>query len=319
MSFMSRDPVKSFSAWPNMQGFSLSANQQEVTSAPTAGAQLRMSGVDVHRSSTPSAKNIQEQLGALLSTMSALVMKINTMLENKNTPTTKPVNSVLTSQAQTKPVDQAPLALSESTKAYSAFSTKKIGEKPADVYTGVKFSSYKNEPVLSSIKAAMERFGQSPLSVYASVTRSGEGYDIVMRDGVKVSITPGEIAKAKLLCGFQYEPGRENGSMFKDVVFMYAASAKRVQLERREDKPLTYDEALKVLVSHPGAYESLKRLGIIEYVRSSTAQELVETGAIGVVEHGGNTNFAREGLLDGCNRTKRMPSASDCRSVYRLV
>lgn len=321
MGFMSCESVGSFNAWPNMQGLSLKSNQQELASASAsvAGAKLRVPEVDVHRSSAPNAKNIQEQLDALLPVMGALVMKLNTMLEHKSAPSSKPINSVLISPALTKPVGQAPLALSESTKAYSAFSTKKVGEKPDDVYRGVKFSDYKNEPVLSSIKAAMERFGQSPLSVYASVTRSGKGYDIVMRDGVKVSITLGEIAKAKLLCGFQYESGRENGKMFKDVVFMYAASAKRVQLERREDKLLTYDEALKVLVSHPGAYESLKRLGIIEYVRSSTAQELVETGAIGVVEHGGNTNFAREGLLDGCNRTKRMPSASDCRSVYRLV
>lgn len=317
MGFMSCGSVGSCNVWPDVQGLSLKSNQQELASV--AGAELRVPEVDVHRSSAPNAKNIQEQLSALLPVMGALVMKFNAMLGNKSTPSTKPINSFLTSPALTKPVEQAPLALRESTKAYSALSTKQMGEKPADVYRGVKFSHYKNEPVLSSIKAAMERFGQSPLSVYASVTRSGKGYDIVMRDGVKVSITPGEIAKAKLLCGFQYESGRENGKLFKDIVFMYAASAKRVQLERREDKPLTYDEALNVLASHPGAHESLKRLGIIEYVRSSTAQELVETGAIGVVEHGGNTNFAREGLLDGCSMKKRMPSASDCRSVYRLV
>lgn len=317
MGSISCENVGTCNVWSNVQGLSLNSKKQELPSV--AGAELRVSQVDIHRSSAHTAKDTQEQLGVLLPAISALVMRLKAMLEDKNTPSTKPVNVILTQQTLIRPVAQAPLAISESAKSYSAFSTKKIGEKPADIYRGVKFFGEKNEPVLSSIKAAMERFGQSPLSVYASVTRSDKGYDIVMRDGVKVSMTLGEIAKAKLLCGFQCEPGKENAKMFKDVVFMYAASAKRVQLEHQEDKPVTYDQALNLLASHPGAHESLKRLGIIEFVRSSSAEELVESGAIGVVEVGGNTNFARGGLLDGCNMKKRIPSDKDCRSVYRLV
>lgn len=317
MGSISCENVGTCNVWSNVQGLSLNSKKQELPSV--AGAELRVPQVDIHRSSSQTAQNTEEQLDVLLPAISALVMRLKAMLADKNAPSTKPVNGTFTKQILIRPVAQVPLAISESAKSYSAFSTKKIGEKPADIYRGVKFSGEKNEPVLSSIKAAMERFGQSPLSVYASVTRSDKGYDIVMRDGVKVSVTLGEIAKARFSCGFQYEPGRESGKMFKDVVFMYAASAKRVQLEHREDKPLNYDEALKVLVSHPGAHESLKRLGIIEYVRSSTAQELVETGAIGVVEVGGNTNFARDGWRDGCTMKQRMPSDSHCKSVYRLV
>ncbi|OAJ45715.1 hypothetical protein [Pseudomonas marginalis] len=186
-------------------------------------------------------------------------------------------------------------------------SKKKQGERPTNVWTGVMFSGKKNEPALSAIKAAMMRFGQSPLSVYSSVVRTESGYNVVMKDGFELSLTLKEIARAKVYAGFQHGRTAEDGGMFKDVIFMYAASAKRVQLESAGGAPKSFIDGLNMLCSYQDPATSLKQLGLEGVMRRTTWSALHHSGGIGIINTGGNTNFAFEGVLDGCVMKKTLP------------
>lgn len=191
-------------------------------------------------------------------------------------------------------------------KKLFALSGKTPGVRPQDVWFGVRFSTQNNEGTLSSIKAAMMRFGQSPLGVFSSVTPSGDGYDIVMRDGFKLRLTLKEIAQARFN---GYQPGYtvEDGGMRKDVSFMYAAVAKRVQLENQDGSVKDFKGAIGKMQSDQSPGACLKRLGLSGHMRRTTWESLGTNGGIGVVAAGRNTNFAFEGLLDGCNIKHGLP------------
>lgn len=265
------------------------------------------------------AGSIHEQLTALLSMMNSLVSSLKPQREQTMMPVERTINdSVLGRPSAIRSVSQESSISAEELKTYPALSNKKPGEKPSNVFTGVTFSERKNEPVLSAVKAAMMKFGQSPLSVYRRVTRTPEGYSIVMRDGVKVNVSLNEIARAKAFSGFALSKERGDAGMRKDLIFMFAASAKRVQLESASDKPKSYNEAIDVLNAHPRAEDALKRLGLVQYMQLTTAEDLRDNGHIGVIEVGGNTNLTFGGYRDGCTLKQPIPAPNHGAS-YKLI
>ncbi len=249
----------------------------------------------------------QASVKSLFSTLNALMPALERLLQNKTQrPEQTTVKKTLidkfaindSKQSLQSPVDS---------HQYPALSKKKKGERPTDVWAGVMYGTKNNEPALSAIKAAMMKYGQSPLGVFSSVVRSDSGYKVVMRDGFELHLTLKEIARAKVFSGFQHGPNPEDGGMYKDVAFMYAASAKRAQLEHVGGTPNSFMDGLNTLCSNQDPATSLKQLGLEGVMRLTTWPALLQSGGIGVVKIGGNTNFAFEGMVDGCTTKQRLP------------
>ncbi|PHX42720.1 hypothetical protein AO284_22855 [Pseudomonas sp. NZIPFR-PS2] len=76
----------------------------------------------------------------------------------------------------------------------------------------------------------MMQFGQKPTDVFKEVRETGSGYDVTMRDGVKVSFTKDELRQAATQARFK----GDDPQMITDANFMYAASAKRAQMENND-------------------------------------------------------------------------------------
>jgi len=121
----------------------------------------------------------------MISTLSETLLALKLLLDKGGLPVDGVVsreNSNFRPAEKNIKKDSSPENLSG--RRHVGLSGKTTGERPDNIWNGVMFSQENNEPTLSAIKAAMMRFGQSPLGVYASVKPTREGYDIVMRDGL---------------------------------------------------------------------------------------------------------------------------------------
>jgi hypothetical protein len=86
-----------------------------------------------------------------------------------------------------------------------------------------------NHACVGAIKVAMTTYGQSPSQVFRTVAQTPDGgFDVTMRDGTTVHLTRAEIALASEKSGFVSTP---NTPMMRDATFIYAAMAKRAQVE----------------------------------------------------------------------------------------
>ena len=95
---------------------------------------------------------------------------------------------------------------------------------------------------VAAIKAAMARFG--PDNVFKSVTRSGNGYDVTMRDGVKVRVSDAELSTASRLSRLS---GKDPAAL-RQANLMYAVMANRAQLEGNDGrKNMSFERACQSL------------------------------------------------------------------------
>lgn len=167
---------------------------------------------------------------------------------------------------------------------------KRGGSKPDNIWRGFRQGPGKNCGTVSAIKAAMHRFGQSPTDIYKQVTRVGDGYRVVMRDDFQLALSDRELAEAALRSKFV---GRNEG-MLKDAHFLFAASAKRAQLENNDHSAgSSYDAAIRSLNDgededelKPG--EGLMRLGLRQYMKVVSVQQLAQ-GQVGICNRNGHS------------------------------
>ncbi|WP_177412916.1 type III secretion protein [Pseudomonas sp. R4-39-08] len=115
-------------------------------------------------------------------------------------------------------------------------SEKAPRQKPDDIRNGLR-ATYENFPYqgttgreehVAAIKVAMATFGQSPTGVFTQVVKSGDGYDVTMKDGFKLHITAEELQLAAKAAKFS--GGDE--SMVKDAQFLFGVMSKRQHLEQ---------------------------------------------------------------------------------------
>lgn len=138
---------------------------------------------------------------------------------------------------------------------------------------------------VSAIKAAMIKFGQSPAEIYQQVTTDNDGFNITMRDGFTLRLSPGELQQATRASGFT----GDDIKMLSDANFMYAVSAKRAQLENNDGHASrSYANALRSLDDTEHSGEGLKRLGLTAYMSRSSAQVLAN-GTPGTLERNGHS------------------------------
>lgn len=169
-----------------------------------------------------------------------------------------------------------------------------VGIRPANIWSGFYQGVEGNCVTVSAIKAAMMKFGQNPQGIYKKISATAEGYEVVMRDGYKLTLTHDELNKAKVQSGLK----GSNQSLLDDANFLYAVSAKRAQLENNDGRGnQSYAVAMDTLNDgeYPGA--ALRRLGLYAYIRESTVQELAD-GAIGTLADTRHSVTVVDGMFD---------------------
>ncbi|WP_460069683.1 hypothetical protein [Pseudomonas sp. H2_E05] len=126
------------------------------------------------------------------------------------------------------PAQVAPLPTSDVN--LPALSNKRNGAKPNNIWSGFRQGPDGNCVTVSAIKAAMYRFGQSPTDIFKEVRKTGDLYHIVMRDDFRLNLTERELAEGARAAKFT----GSDQEMLKDARFLFAASAKRAQMENND-------------------------------------------------------------------------------------
>lgn len=183
------------------------------------------------------------------------------------------------------------------------------GKKPDNIWSGFSQGPDGNCVTVAAIKGAMMKFGQKPTDVFKEVSETPEGYHVKMRDGFELDLTRGELRHAAAYAQFK----GDNPGMLTDANFMYAASAKRAQMQGNghDDK---YPEAAKQSFAHAMqslnngemGWEALDRLGLKDHYRQSSSSELT-SGKLGVVDYGGHSMAVIGGRIELWGERGGMP------------
>lgn len=164
--------------------------------------------------------------------------------------------------------------------------TSTSGKKPENIWSGFSQGPDGNCVTVSAIKAAMMQFGQKPTDVFREVKEAGDGYDVKMRDGFELHLSRDELKQAAREARFK----GDDPAMMTDANFMYAASAKRAQMEGNghddnvNEAKKSYSHALRSLNNGEMPHEALDRLGLKGLYRRSSSSELA-SGKLGVVAY----------------------------------
>lgn len=175
----------------------------------------------------------------------------------------------------------------------TARSTTDLGIRPKDIWRDFFQVTEGNCVTVSAIKAAMVKFGSHPEGIYKKITRTLEGYDVLMRDGVSVTLSHQELLQAMEHSGFA---GR--GKVLRHAVFLYAVSAKRAQNENNDYRAgQGFKTAMDTLNDGEYSGEALTRLGLKQSMRSGTLEEL-KNGAIGTLANSKHSVAVVDGHVD---------------------
>jgi hypothetical protein len=161
----------------------------------------------------------------------------------------------------------------------------------------IYFSAFKqgaagNCVSVAAIKAAMAKFG--PDHVFKSVTRGGNGYDVTMRDGVKVRVSDAELSTASRLSRFS----GKDPALLRKANLMYAAMANRAQLEGNDGRRnMSFERACQSLSDGESYLEGARWLGLKNHMRKINPRDLDEYSAV-VAASSKHAVFASGGYID---------------------
>ncbi|MGF6401589.1 hypothetical protein ABH905_005255 [Pseudomonas frederiksbergensis] len=159
------------------------------------------------------------------------------------------------------------------------------GKKPDDIWGGFAQGPDGNCVTVAGIKAAMMKFGQKPTDIFTEVKKINNGYEVVMRDGFKLQLSESELQLASSRAQFR----GSNREMFDDANFLFAASAKRAQMENNDGTAnRSFSWAIYTLNDGEHSREGLLRLGLKDHIRT-VPLEFLQNGMIGTVERGGHS------------------------------
>ncbi|WP_048363522.1 hypothetical protein [Pseudomonas weihenstephanensis] len=165
------------------------------------------------------------------------------------------------------------------------------GKQPANIWSGFSQGPDGNCITVSAIKAAMMAAGQKPTDIFKDVSETANGFNVTMRDGFSLHLTKDELRVAAREARFK----GDDPKMMTDANFLYAASAKRAQMEGNDGRRnMTFQQAAQSLNDGEHADEGLQRLGLKNYVRRTSAAELA-SGQLGVI----NRNAHSMAVIDG--------------------
>lgn len=199
--------------------------------------------------------------------------------------------SVQNAAPKPDPLDAQPVKVDK----YLRGSVATVGVKPTDFASDFYQGDQGNCGIISAIKAAMMKFGHTPYGIYQHVQKTEEGYNIVMRDNTKVSITYSELEQAAKSSDFR---ASEPNDVLTNAHFLYAVSAKLALLVK---KPRltggTFAGALDFLnrASIPGA--GFQLLGLESFMVPSKAKDFTE-GTVGIISSFNHMYTVIDGMLD---------------------
>lgn len=189
-------------------------------------------------------------------------------------------------------------------------STKRNGAKSDDIWGGFRQGPDGNCVTVSAIKAAMHKFGQSPTDIYKNVSKTERGYDVTMRDGFHLTLTSQELKQAAAGARFF---GRDRG-MLKDAEFLFAASAKRAQIENNDGRAArSFSAAIRSLndgEDERGAGEGFERLGLKKHIKNVPVNTLAR-GQVGMVNRARHSVAVIDGKEELWGRKGRAPRYGD--------
>ncbi|MDQ0741033.1 type III secretion protein [Pseudomonas sp. W4I3] len=176
-------------------------------------------------------------------------------------------------------------------------SNKAKGQKPDDIRNGLRatYESYPyvgttgREEHVAAIKVAMATFGQSPAGVFDDIVKSGDGYNVTMKDGFKLHITREELQLSAKAAKFS---GGDEG-MVKDAQFLFGVMSKRrhMELERNNATDRFFslydkDSAYHAHRTFPGvlaaAGQGIDGDKALSYLGLKEHMQVVDAGALGV-------------------------------------
>lgn len=179
-----------------------------------------------------------------------------------------------------------------------------MGREPGNIWSGFKQGPDGNCVTVSAIKAAMMKFGQKPTDIFKDVKEAGDGFDVQMRDGFQLHLSKGELQQAAQQARFM----GDDPAMITDANFLYAASAKRAQIEGNDGNAgSSFLQATQTLNNGEESLEGLHRLGLGNHVRRTTSDELA-SGAVGVVDDGSHSMAVIGGRLELWGRRGSRPN-----------
>lgn len=168
------------------------------------------------------------------------------------------------------------------------------GKKPDNIWSGFSQGPDGNCITVSAIKAAMMQYGQKPTDVFKEVKETNRGYDVTMRDGFRLSLSRDELRQAATHARFK----GDDPAMMTDANFMYAASAKRAQMENNDGSAgRSFMAAMNSLNDGEHAREGLDRLGLRGRYRPATDAEL-RNSKVGTVEYNGHSMAVINGRIE---------------------
>lgn len=168
------------------------------------------------------------------------------------------------------------------------------GKEPGNIWSGFKQGPDGNCVTVSAIKASMMRYGKEPTDVFKEVKEAGDGYDVTMRDGYKVHFSKGELKEAAKEARFE----GDDPSMITSANFMFAASAKRAQMENNDGTAgRSFSAAMKSLNDGEYSREGLDRLGLKGLYRPATDADL-RNSKVGTVEYDGHSMAVINGRIE---------------------
>lgn len=186
------------------------------------------------------------------------------------------------------------------------------GKKPDYIWSGFSQGPDGNCITVSAIKAAMMQFGQKPTDVFKDVKATANGYDVTMRDGFKLSLTNEEVKQAARHAQFK----GDDPAMMTDANFMYAASAKRAQMQNNDGTAgRSFMDAMNSLNDGEHSREGLDRLGLSGRYRSATDSEL-RSGKVGTVEYGGHSMAVIDGRVELWGRRGGVPQSGTATVLF---
>lgn len=189
-------------------------------------------------------------------------------------------------------------------------SMKRNGEKANDIFGGFRQGPDGNCVTVSAIKAAMHRFGQSPTDIYQKVTKTAEGYRVLMRDNFTLDLTDDELkqgARGSRFVGYDKE-------LLKDAQFLYAVSAKRAQMENNDGTASgSFYAAMRSLNDKEdefGAGEGFLRLGLSKHMRTVHVRDLAR-GQVGMSNRAGHSVAVIDGYEELWGKRGKSPRRGD--------
>jgi hypothetical protein len=206
----------------------------------------------------------------------------------------------------TKPTDKQSEPIPE-------LSTKRNGSKPSNVFSGFRQGKNGNCVTISAMKAAMQKFGQSPKDIYKSVEKTADGFKVVMRDDVTVKLSKAELESAIRGSNFV---GLNDPGMLKDAHFLFACSAKRAQNENNDGRASrSFEAAIRSLndgEDERGPGEGFKRLGLKDHMKRVSVRDFVaDKSLIGMVNRRGHSVAVVEGSEELYGRKSGRPTGGD--------